>query len=129
MRRAASASASIAALALSACNPPTAQPLAIYHDMQHPNDWDDERVSDREIALRYPVLGRIPPFVRKGDRLYLLVQVTQPRALSTEVVFSEKITAARVAAFKAQYRELAPLLTPAMPPMPGSNPETPGPTR
>ena len=129
MRRVASASVSIAALALSACNPPTAEPLAVYHDMQHPNDWDDERVPDPEIALRYPVGGRIPPFVRKGDRLYLLVQVTQPRALSTQVVFNEKITAARVAAFNAQHPELSPLLTPALPSLPGSTRETPCPTR
>lgn len=128
MKRAA-ALALIAAFALSACNPPTAQPLAIYHDVQHPNDWNDERVADREIALRYPASRSVPPFVRKGDRLYLLVQVTQPSALSTEVVFSEKITAARVAALKAQHPELAPLLPPAMPPMPGSTPETAGPTR
>ncbi|UYY76610.1 hypothetical protein [Sphingomonas sp. R1] len=128
MRRVASASVSIAALALSACNPPTAQPLAIYRDMQHPNDWDDERVADREIAMRYPAVGKIPPFLRVGNRLYLLVQVTQPRALSTDVVFSEKISAARVAAFKVQHPELAPLLVRALSKS-EHHPEIPGPTR
>ena len=128
MRRPILALLSVATLLLSACNPPTAQPLAIFRDVRHPIDWDDERVQDAEIATEYPVVDKIPRFVRQRDRLYLLVQVTQARLLMTQVVFQEPITPARIAALRAQHPELAPLL-PTAPSTSERHPETPGPTR
>lgn len=109
MKRAASALASVALSALSACNPPVSQPLAIFRNVEKPGDWEDE------VSASYPRVRDIPPFVRKGDHVYLLAQVTQARALSTEVVFLEPITAARIKSLQAQHPELGPLLVHAAP--------------
>lgn len=124
MRRPVLALLSVMALPLSACNPPTAQPFAIFRDVRHPNDWDDERFRDAEITGEYPAVDKIPNVVRKGDRLYLLVQVTQARLLTTNVIFKEGITPERIAALRAQHPELAPELS-----VSENHPETPGPTR
>ncbi|WP_294334834.1 hypothetical protein [uncultured Sphingomonas sp.] len=99
----------IAPLALSACNPPTAQPLALFRNVEKPEAWDDE------ISTAYPRVRDIPPFVRNAGHIYLLVQVTQARALSTEVVFQEPITRSRIKSLKLQHPELGSLLVHAVP--------------
>lgn len=99
----------IAPLVLSACNPPTAQPSAIFRNVERPEDWEDE------IFAEYPRVRDIPPFVQKRGHIYLLVQVTQARALSTEVVFHEPITRQRINSLKLQHPELGPLLVHAVP--------------